>query len=158
MFTKILAPIQNLENDELVFEQALTLAKEKQGMLMLLHVFSPNEQTPLLPSPVLYRYPIVTDELMKNYQQRWEETENEGLKMLKALSERAEAAGVTPEFSQNVGPVGPVVCTMAKNWGADLIVIRQPDRSKLEELLTGSNSHYVLHHAPCQVLTVHTAT
>lgn len=158
MFTKILAPIQNLENDEVVFEQALTLAKEKQGTLMLLHVFPPNEQMPPLPNPVLYRYPMVTDELMKNYQQRWEETENEGLKMLKALSDRAEAAGIISEFSQNVGPVGPVVCAMAKNWGADLIVIRQPDRSKLEELLSGSNSHYVLHHAPCPVLTVHTDT
>ncbi|MEO0646022.1 MAG: universal stress protein [Cyanobacteria bacterium J06650_10] len=43
MFKKILAPIQNLENDEIVFEQALMLAKENNAGLMLLHVFAPND-------------------------------------------------------------------------------------------------------------------
>ena len=155
MFKKILAPIQNLENDEIVFEQALTLAKENNAELMLLHVFAPSDPSvPGLPNPVLYRYPLVTDELMKGFQARWEDTENRGLEMLKALSDRAQSKGITPEFSQNVGPVGPVVCHLANNWGADLVVIRQPDRSKLDELLLGSVSHYILHHAPCAVLTV----
>lgn len=155
MFKKILAPIQNLENDEVVFEQALALAKENNAGLMLLHVFAPNDPSlPGLASPVLYRYPLVTDELMKGFQGRWEETENQGLEMLKGLSDRAQAAGITPEFSQNVGSVGSVVCHLADNWGADLVVIRQPDRSKLDELLLGSVSHYILHHAPCAVLTV----
>lgn len=155
MFRKILAPIQNLENDEIVFERALTLAKENNAELMLLHVFAPSDPSvPGLPNPVLYRYPLVTDELMKGFQERWEDTENRGLEMLKALSDRAQSEGVTPEFSQNVGPVGSVVCHLANNWGADLVVTRQPDRSKLDELLIGSVSHYILHHAPCAVLTV----
>jgi len=155
MFRKILAPIQNLENDETVFERALTLAKENNAELMLLHVFAPSDPSvPGLPNPVLYRYPLVTDELMKGFQERWEDTENRGLSMLKALSDRAQSEGVTPEFSQNVGSVGSVVCHLANNWGADLVVTRQPDRSKLDELLIGSISHYILHHAPCAVLTV----
>lgn len=158
MFKKILAPIQNVETDEAVFEQALALAKENTAGLMLLHVFTPSDPSlPGLPNPVLYRYPLVTDELMKGFQARWEETESQGLEMLKDLSDRAQAAGVTPEFSQNVGPVGSVVCHLADNWGADLVVIRQPDRSKLDELLLGSVSHYILHHAPCAVLTVASA-
>lgn len=155
MFKKILAPIQNLENDEIVFEKALTLAKENHAELMLLHVFAPSDPSvPGLPNPMLYRYPLVTDELMKGFQDRWEETENQGLEMLKGLSDRAQSVGLTPEFSQNVGSVGTVVCHLADSWEADLVVIRQPDRSKLDELLLGSVSHYILHHAPCAVLTI----
>lgn len=88
MFKKILARIQNLENDELMFEQALILAKENNAGLMLLHVFAPSDPSvPVLPNPVLYHYPLVTDELMKRFQSRWEERENQGLEMLKGLSD-----------------------------------------------------------------------
>lgn len=155
MFTKILAPIQDVTSDQKVFETALDLAKQNEAGLMLLHVFSPEmKSTPALPNPVLYRYPMVTDELMKNYQQRWEETENRGLEMLKELARKAKDIGVTAEFSQNIGSIRNVICHMADNWNADLIVIRQPDRSQLSELLSGGTSNYVLHHAPCPVLAV----
>lgn len=155
MFTKILTPIQSTITDHVVFEKALALAKQHQARLMLLHVFSTEERNvTALPNPVLYQYPLVTDELMETYRQRWEETENHGLEMLKELADKAQAAGVTVEFSQNFGNVGRVICNLAKNWGADLIMIRQPDRSKLDELLLGGISSYVLHHAMCPVMTI----
>ncbi|MGF1514583.1 MAG: universal stress protein [Elainellaceae cyanobacterium] len=154
-FSKILAPIQTTMTDQVVFNQALALAQQNQASLMLLHVFSPEmKSTPTLPNPVLYRYPLVTDELMRDYRQRWEEVENEGLSMLKDFAAQAQSAGVEVEFSQNFGSIGNMICHMAKNWNADLIVIRQPNRSKLDELFLGSVSHYVLHHATCPVLTV----
>lgn len=155
MFSKILAPIQTTMTDQVVFDKALALAQQNQASLMLLHVISPEmRSTPVLPNPTLYRYPVITDELMQDYRQRWEGVEDQGLEMLKALTEKAEAAGVTTEFSQNVGNTGHVICHMADNWEADLIVIRQPDRSKLDELFLGSISNYVLHHASCPVMTV----
>ncbi|MEM9903707.1 MAG: universal stress protein [Cyanobacteria bacterium P01_D01_bin.44] len=155
MFTKILAPIQTMATDQVVFDKALAMAQQHQAGLMLLHVFSPEMRTPpALSNPALYNYPMVNDELMQAYRQRWEDTENQGLEMLKVLAEKAQAAGVSAEFSQNLGNVGHVICGMAENWGADLIVIRQPDRSKLDELFLGSISNYVLHHAACSVLTV----
>ena len=120
---------------------------------MLLNVLSAGA-SPALPNPSLYRYPLVTDELMKNYQKKWADEESLGLKMLKSLSEQAKAAGVSAEFSQNFGNVGRVICHMAENWEADLIVIRRPDKSKMDELFLGSISNYVLHHAICPVLSV----
>ncbi|MGD1953190.1 MAG: universal stress protein [Leptolyngbyaceae cyanobacterium] len=155
MFSKILAPIQDTVTDQVVFEKALALAKQNDSRLMLLHVISSDmRNTPMLPNPTLYRYPVITDELMQDYRQRWEDIENQGLNMLKALAEQAEAAGVKVEFSQNIGNTGDVICHIAANWDADLVVIRQPDRSKLDELFLGSISNYVLHHAACPVLTV----
>ena len=155
MFSKILAPIQTTMTDQGVFDQALAIAQQNQADLMLLHVISPDmRSTPALPTPTLYRYPVITDELMQDYRQRWTDVENQGLEMLKALAEKAAAAGVKAEFSQNVGNTGHVICHMADNWEADLIVIRQPDRSKLDELFLGSISNYVLHHASCPVMTI----
>ncbi len=155
MFSKILAPIQTTLTDQGVFDKALALAQQNQAGLMLLHVISPDMRgTPAPPNPTLYRYPVITDELMQDYRQRWEDVENQGLEMLKTLAEKAQAAGVEAEFSQNIGNTGHVICHMADNWEADLIVIRQPDRSKLDELFLGSISNYVLHHAPCPVLAI----
>lgn len=155
MFTKILAPIQEIFTDRPVFDSALALAKQNQARLMLLHVFFPQAKAfPAMPNPTLYQYPMVTDELMKNYQQRWEETETQGLEMLKGLAEEAQAAGICVEFSQNLGSPDRVICHMAENWEADLIVIRQPDRSQLSEVFWGGISSYVLHHANCPVLAV----
>ena len=155
MFSKILAPIQDTVSDQIVFDKALALAQQSQGGLMLLHVISDDvRSTPMLPNPTLYRYPVITDELMQDYRQRWEDIENQGLDMLKTLAQQAETAGVRAEFTQNVGSTGHVICHMADNWGADLVVIRQPDRSKLDEFFLGSISNYVVHHAPCPVLAI----
>jgi nucleotide-binding universal stress UspA family protein len=155
MFHKILVPIQDAVLDRPTFDHALVLAQQAQGQMMLLHVLSPDDRTaPAMPNPVLYRYPMITDELMQGYRQHWEMAENEGLAMLKSLTETAQAAGVTPEFSQNLGDVRRVICKLARDWQADLIVIRQPNHSRLDELFLGSVSNYVVHHASCPVLTL----
>lgn len=155
MFAKILTPIQNELSDRKVFDQALALARQNQSRLLLLHIISASPKSSLaLPTPSLYQYPVITDELMKDYRRRWETMENQGLDMLKALAQEAEDRGVQTEFSQNVGGISQTICTMIKNWQADLVVIRQPDRSKLDELFLGSISNYVLHHSVCPVLTV----
>lgn len=155
MFSKILVPIQDMVADQIVFEQALVLAKQNQAGLMFLHVLSPEmRSTPSLPAPVLYNYPMVTDELMLDYRTRWENVETQGLELLKGLAAKAEAEGITAEFSQNVGNSGKLICSMAKTWGADLIMTQQPDRSKLDELFLGSVSRYVMHHAPCPILAI----
>ena len=122
---------------------------------MLLRALSPEARTtPNLPNPALYQYPVTTNELMRTYQKRWEEAESQGLEMLKRFAEEAELVSVSAEFSQNIGRAERVICTIAKDWQADLIVIRQPIHSKLDELFVGSVSNYVLHHAPCSILTV----
>ncbi len=124
-------------------------------MQFLNDVFSSEDKgQPAMPTPTMYRYPVVTDTLMEGYRNRWEEAENRGLEMLKALADKAATEGITAEFTLNLGSRGQVICKMAKNWEADLIVIRQPDRSKLDELLLGSVSNYVVHHAHCPVLTI----
>jgi len=62
---------------------------------------------------------------------------------------------VDAEFTQNTGSPGRVICEIAKAWQADLIILRRRGYSGLTEMLLGSVSNYVLHHAPCSIHVVH---
>jgi len=48
------------------------------------------------------------------------------------------------------------ICELADELEADLIIVGRKDRSGLEELVLGSVSSEVVHHAPCAVLVTQT--
>ena len=70
------------------------------------------------------------------------------------MCQQATQLGVKAEFSQNIGEPSRIICDIAQNWEADVIVIGRRGRRGLSELLMGSVSNYVLHHASCSVFTV----
>jgi nucleotide-binding universal stress UspA family protein len=160
MFHKILVAMDLSGNSQQAFEEALKLAKAMGGNLMLLHVLSSEEEgsprvtdfTGLDMYPELY--PEVREEILMSYRKQWDEFETQCLDMLRSRTAAANTAGVNAEFTQLPGSPGKTICELAKNWGADLIVIGRRGRSGLSELILGSVSNYVLHHAYCSVLTV----
>ena len=93
--------------------------------------------------------------IFEEYQKQLQDYEKRGLEALQVYANKAIAVGVSTEFTQNSGNPGRTICEMAQIWGADLIVIGHRGLSRLNELLLGSVSNYVLHHAPCAVFTVH---
>jgi nucleotide-binding universal stress UspA family protein len=156
MLYKILVAVDDSSTNRVVFAEALNLAHKTGASLMLLHVMTPEESNkPELPrSYVPYYYPILTDELLQQYQEEWKAAENRGLSLLRSLSEEAIQRGVTVEFTQNMGNPSRIICDLAKDWGADLIVTGRRGRTGLSELFMGSVSNYVTHHAHCSVLVV----
>ena len=156
MFHKILVAMDNSESGQQIFEEALVLAKANKAQLMLLHVMSPDEES--YPSSLSYssldHYPELSDDLMKNYQKQWKRYERLGLKLLQSRVEEAEAEGVNAQFTQTLGHPGQVICQMAGYWATDLIVMGRRGRSGLREMVLGSVSNYVAHHAPCSILIV----
>jgi nucleotide-binding universal stress UspA family protein len=156
MLYKILVAIDDSVMNRTVFSEALDLAQKTGASLMLLHVMTPEERNnPELPrSYIPYYYPMITDELLQQYQEEWQAAENRGLSLLRSLTEEANQLGVTVEYTQNVGNPSRIICDLAKDWGADLIVTGRRGRSGLSELLMGSVSNYVTHHAHCSVLVV----
>jgi nucleotide-binding universal stress UspA family protein len=159
MFHKILVATDKSPLGDHVFSKTLSLAKELKASLMLLHVLSGDEaDSPQI--PITFYSPRTSSTLDRTaseiYQKQWEEFEQKGLDFLRSHAETAKASGVTEvEFTQNPGNPGRVICELAQNWNADLIAVGRRGRSGLSELVLGSVSNYVLHHAPCEVLIIH---
>jgi nucleotide-binding universal stress UspA family protein len=74
--------------------------------------------------------------------------------LIQDFAKIAEMAGVLTESTQSIGSVGRLICETANIWKADLVITGRRGRTTLSELLLGSVSNYILHHAPCSVLIV----
>jgi nucleotide-binding universal stress UspA family protein len=158
MFRKILVALDRSHISRHVFEQAIAFAKATKANLMLLHVLSHGEEgCPELPTyPYFSYYPQAGDQLLEVYLEEWEKYSKRGLEFLRSLHLEAIAAGVNADFTQIAGDPGLIICDLAQTWEADLILMGRRGHSGLNELFLGSVSNYVLHHAPCSVLTLQT--
>lgn len=156
MFHKLLVAVAQSEFDRQILDEAIALAKANQAALMLLHVLSPFDQTyPGVGYPGIEGiYPSIHQRTMQVYLDQWKSLEQEGVALLRSLTQEAIRAGVMTEFTQNLGEPGRVICELARTWDADLIMVGRRGRTGLSEFFLGSVSNYVLHHAPCSVLTV----
>ena len=165
MFDTILVAIDRSVASKKVFEEALFLAKAHNAKLSLLHVLSEKEPG----SPVMSLYtPIgddyhylhlpseITHTANQMYQQQWQAFEQEGLNILRSFANIAIAEGIVTEFQQIAGHPSSTICEMAQSHQADVIVMGRRGHSRLQEMLLGSVSNYVVHHAPCSVLLVPT--
>ncbi|PAX56134.1 universal stress protein [Brunnivagina elsteri] len=156
MFHKILVAVDNSPISEKVFNEAVSIAKATNANLMLLNVLSPFEES-YLNSAGIYTnsyYPTFNANNIDYYMGAWEELKQQGLNYLKILSDEATKLDIPTEFTQNLGDPGKIICEVSINWNADLIIIGRRGHRGLNEFFLGSVSNYVLHHAPCSVLTV----
>lgn len=155
MFHKILVAMDMSQTTREIFEVALDLAVNKAS-LMLLHILCPTEKgNSGVPLPIgMNDYPGASWSDWTYYQKQQEALAEKGLEQLRLQAEIATAAGVRTEYAQNSGSPGSMICEVALTWRADLIVIGRRGLSGVNEMLLGSVSNYVLHHAPCSVLTV----
>lgn len=156
MFDRILLAVDHSESSDLLVERALTLAKATGGHVMILHVLSPDEEgSPGMPTyPNLSYSPSLDEAVLDAYRKRWETFQQKNLSQLQAYVDRAQEQGVNAEHVQRPGSPAKVICDMAASWDADLILMGSRGRSGLSELLLGSVSNYVTHHAPCSVMLV----
>ncbi|MBD2775976.1 universal stress protein [Iningainema tapete] len=156
MFQQILVGIDNSDIGQYVFESAVSLAKVNNASLLILHVISPLDEQYIHPMFLQPEgvYPSFNTEAINYHINQWEELKQERLNWLASLTNKAISAGVITEFTESIGDPGRLICDLARTWEADLIVVGRRGRSGLSELLLGSVSNYVLHHAPCSVLTV----
>lgn len=157
MLNKVLVALDDSNLSEHIFEYGLDLAKATGSRLLLLHVLSPLDKdypdAAIYPAVDVY-YSTLYNEVLKRWQEELSGYEQRRLEILRSLASQAEAVRVTAEITQNMGDPGRTICAVARTWEADLIILGRRGRSGINELLLGSVSNYVLHHAPCSVLTV----
>ncbi|MDX2100655.1 MAG: universal stress protein [Leptolyngbyaceae cyanobacterium bins.59] len=155
MFHRILAAIDDSELGDFVFQAALDLAKTHQSRLLLVHVLTPFNDYPSPMFPMADGvYPRLYASAIESRMTQWEALEKHSLNLLGLRRDKAIVAGVETEYLQSLGDAGRVICETAASWRADVIVLGRRGRVGLSELLLGSVSNYVLHHAACSVLTI----
>ncbi|MEO1210720.1 MAG: universal stress protein [Cyanobacteria bacterium J06638_20] len=154
-FQKILAAVDDTELGQSVFEQAMSLAQSHQAKLLLFHSLT-EDLVPkflLLPGEMGLSPQLVTQAYYS--QQMQLEMQAQHIQALFAeLCDRARQQGVSVQISTQPHEPGRGICHVAKFWNADLIVMGRRGRRGFTELLQGSVSNYVLHHACCPVLVV----
>jgi nucleotide-binding universal stress UspA family protein len=153
MFTKILLALGNSAESQAIMTAGLTLAETIEAEVLLLHVINPL--TPTGFSPLVGGiFPMVNEIALDQYAKEWREYEQKGIEQLQLYAAQAQERGVQAVVSQNFGNSGSMICEVAKNWSADVIVMGRNQKSMLSEILLGSTSNYVLHHAPCSVMVI----
>lgn len=160
MFSIILAALDTDEDCSVVFNQALDLAKSAGSTLKLLGVVTTanNDTIPLdAYYPEFAGYSLaVSDEIRQDCQKRYDAYKERGKSVLTRFEEQATAARVQVKIMQVEDMPGRAICDRAQAEKSDLIVVGSHGRKGLSEIFMGSVSNYVMHHAPCSVLIVHT--
>lgn len=151
MINKILVAVDNSSKKLFAVDSIISLAKNTGATLMLLHILSEEDSDyPVFPTYVYYQ--VLKNHDNSEYEAKWLEYEQRGLDYLQTLAQKTIAAGVKTEYTQLSGIPGQVICELADEWSADLIVVGSRGLKGLNEMLVGSVSNYVTHHASCSVL------
>jgi nucleotide-binding universal stress UspA family protein len=157
-FERIFVALDESQLSDTVFRHAMELAAASQAQLMLFHCMDPEiAGEPVIPVPIeVGLYPDLVESAHKN-QQDWVKKQTEHIRLwLQKLSEETTKRGISTEFDFKIDEAGPGICRAAKAWNADAIVVGRRGRRGLAEVLLGSVSNYIVHHAHCSVLVIQT--
>lgn len=142
MFSKILAAIDGSEISRRAFSRAVDLAKQNKAELHVIYVIESGIVTP---APVDTTWELI-----------YERFEKEGHQVIAELVADAKQRGITVEPHIEAGHAGDTIIETSLQIGADLIVIGSLGKSKLDRLLLGSVSSYVVNYSKTNILTVRT--
>jgi nucleotide-binding universal stress UspA family protein len=154
-FRKILAAVDQSPLSQAVFEQALDLAKTNQAQLFLFHCLTADMVVSTAPfAGELGVSPQIVSQAYQSQTLRFEDQLRHVQQLLQQYRTIATGQGVTVETDCRTVEPGQGLCQAARRWQADLIVMGRRGRKGITEVLLGSVSNYVLHHAPCAVLVI----
>ncbi|MGV2828959.1 universal stress protein [Myxosarcina sp. GI1(2024)] len=154
MFEKILVALDRSSEASAVFNFALSIAKPASQMLLVHFIdWQMQDGSPWLGLGTLYDVDLTGERYDWGRQQLQQEIEL-GKTWLETYTRQTNSQGIDCESECRVGNCNLGIGDRAKEWGADLIVIGRRGHKNLSEILLGSVSNYVIHHAPCSILVV----
>lgn len=166
-YHKVLAALDKSSQGKDVFEEAFNIAQTQNAELLLLFCLPRWEKAPISPpasvttgmglDPMMGMSSYSTEtEMLQATDQEVKRAIEDTEAWLQQYQKKAENKGVITQ-SQCIPTTenpGQKICTVAKEWNADLAVVGRTGRRGLEEAFLGSVSNYVVHHASCSVLVV----
>ena len=137
MFSKILVAVDGSESAKKAFEKSIYLAQKCSSKIDLVHVVQCE----------LGGDSATTFELI-------DELKNKAQKMLEEYKNQAAKNNVSIQIMVTQGDPAKVIIELAKAKSYDLIIMGTRGRTPFQELLIGSVSQKVMHHASCPVMVV----
>ena len=141
MLSKILVPVDGSENSFRALEQAIFLAtKIQEAQIIVLYIIED------LPSLYIYS-PKIIEKLHADYK-------SEYTKILERCKEMASNSGININTVLLEGDPASKIIGYSEMEKFDLIIIGSRGMGKFKEVIIGSVSNKVLHHAKCSVMLV----
>ena len=141
MLSKILVPVDGSENSFRALEQAIFLAtKIQEAQIIVLYIIED------LPSLYIYS-PKIIEKLHADYK-------SEYTKILERCKEIAKKSGININTVLLEGDPASKIIGYSDMEKFDLIIIGSRGMGKFKEMIIGSVSNKVLHHAKCSVMLV----
>jgi nucleotide-binding universal stress UspA family protein len=154
---KILVALDKSKQTGKVFQTALDLVKEKKSEIKLLHCINSNMMVGDVSSIGgigTFGDINIYGNLHKRYQQELNQEIQKVSEWSEYYTQQARIQKIPASYTYELGEPGKKICEFAQSWGADLIVLGSRGHSGITEVLLGSVSSYVIHHACCSVLVV----
>jgi nucleotide-binding universal stress UspA family protein len=154
LFEKILVPLDGSEHSLKALEIAIQIAKKFDGKITLIHVYSVTIRPVIMPEPTTLTPPMIPAMTPAEVSKAVEATRKAGASILTDGEQKVKAEEVQVETLLKEGHTVQEIIRTAKEGKFDLIVIGGRGISKIRELLLGSVTDGVIHHAPCPVLVI----
>ena len=141
MLSKILVPVDGSENSFRALEQAIFLAtKIQEAKITALYIIEHP--------PTVYIYsPKIMEKLRTDY-------ERESAKILERCKEMANKSGINIHTVLSEGDPASKIIGYSEREKFDIIIIGSRGMGRFKEVIVGSVSNKVLHHAKCSVMLV----
>lgn len=155
MFKKILVALDRSSQASTVVDFALAIAQPKVSQMLLLHFidWQMREASAWVSLGTLYDIDLYGDRYDWN-RENLQTAIEQGQNWLQTYVDKAIALEIDCKSECRVGDCSLGIGNLAQAWEADLIVTGRRGHSNISEILLGSVSNYVIHHAPCSVLVV----
>ncbi|VEP12352.1 UspA domain-containing protein [Hyella patelloides LEGE 07179] len=155
MFQKILVALDRSFQAAAVFDFALSIAQPETSQMLLVHFIDWQMQdvSPWVGAATLYDIDASGNPYDWSRQSLQQEIE-QSKSWLENYAQKAIANKISCKFECYVGSCNLGIGDRAKEWDADVIIMGRRGHRNISEILLGSVSNYVIHHAPCSILVV----
>lgn len=146
MFVSMLVAVDGSETGRRALEEALAVARAMQAPVHAVHVVQTGTYPTLLLSE--FEPPDIARQALLDSLDR------EADEILADAERTAAAAGLRITVCKRWGHPGAEITALARELGADLIVVGSHGRGRLDRFFLGSVSSYVVDHATSTVMVV----
>ena len=155
MFKRILVALDRSPEATAILDFALSIAQAQNSEILLVHFIDWQMQdiSPWIGIGTLYDVDL-SGERYNWSRQHLEKEVDTANDWLKSMAENVNQSGVTCNYECHITKCNLGIGDRAKDWKADVVVIGRRGRKNISEMLLGSVSNYVIHHAPCSILVV----